>query len=398
VATLNLRRFSNPEALKAISPKHLSQLLQQFHPYFSRRGIDVSAIGGSSEFNYAGLVGVLMAPDEETPKDLTDRLYLIHDMASDDGAEVLLHEADEHGITLEGSEITPADIAIQFFLKNKELFEKKHAEQFIHKPRSFEYFQVERSSIPDFVPPDTEQIKALESDLSEWFLSKKRGGDCRVFFFPQDDGMWFMVRHGDLYKREGTMDKDKSGSICFRPEKFDVLRYDPSAGEIAIHAASKKDKEVYRKTFGFRIFGDENYFPGAEKYTLEPLRSAGSASLACDGFTEIEWVRLKEVQLAFGGPKGERVTRSADDLFSLWDSNGTKIHPSARIVKANFFVKFTDAKTPRTVTIRPSNIALYVRDHDGLTLERFLLERGFIIRKANEEEIPDEKRVNLVGV
>jgi phage antirepressor YoqD-like protein len=67
-------------------------------------------------------------------------------------------------------------------------------------------------------------------------------------------------------------------------------------------------------------------------------------------------------------------------------------------VKANFFVKFADAKTPRTVTIRPSNIAHYVRDHDGLTLERFLLERGFIIRRAEEQEIPDENRVNLVGV
>jgi hypothetical protein len=210
--------------------------------------------------------------------------------------------------------------------------------------------------------------------------------------------MWFMVRHGDLYKREGIMDKGKSGSVCFRPEKFDVLRYDITTGEIAIHAASRKDKDVYRKKFGYRIFGDENYFPGAEKYTLEPLRSAGAASLACDGFTEIEWIRLKEVQLIFGGPKGERVTRSADDLFALWERSGTTIHSSARIVKANFFVKFADAKTPRTVTIRPSNIAHYVRDHDGLTLERFLLERGFIIRRAEEQEIPDENRVNLVGV
>lgn len=398
MATLNLRRFSNPEALKVVSPNHLSQLLLPFQSYFSRRGVDVAALGSSSEFDYAGLVGVLMAPDEETPKELTDQLYLIHEMASEDGAESLVHEASEHGIDLEGTDITPADVAIQMFLKNRELLERKHAEQFIHRPRSFEYFQVEKNPIPEFTPPDADQVKALESDLSEWFLSKKRGGDCRVFFFSQDDGMWFMVRHGDLYKREGTMDKGKSGSVCFRPEKFDVLRYDVTTGEIAIHAASRKDKDIYRNKFGYRIFGDENFFPGAEKYTLEPLRSAGAASLACDGFTEIEWIRLKEIQLIFGGPKGERVTRSADDLFVHWERSGATIHPSARIVKANFFVKFTDAKTPRTVTIRPSNVAHYVRDHDGLTLERFLLERGFIIRRAEEQEIPDEGRVNLVSV
>ncbi|MCG3205710.1 MAG: hypothetical protein KCHDKBKB_02433 [Elusimicrobia bacterium] len=398
MATLNLRRFSNPEALKVVSPNHLSQLLLPFQSYFSRRGVDVAALESSTEFDFARLVGVLMAPDEETPKELSDQLYLIHEMASEDGAETLVHEAKEHGIDLEGADITPADVAIQMFLKNRELLERKHAEQFIHRPRSFEYFQVEKNPVPEFTPPDADQIKALESDLSEWFLSRKRGGNCRVFFFSQDDGVWFMVRHGDLYKREGTMDKEKSGSVCFRPEVFDVLRYDAATKEIGIHAASKKDKEVYRKQFGFRIFGDENFFPGEEKYTLEPLRAAGAASLVCDGFAEIEWIRLKEVHFLWGGPKGEREIRRADDLFASWERTERKIHPSARIVRASFSVKFADAKTPRTLTLLPSNVAHYVRDHDGLTLERFLLERGFIIRRPDEQETPDEKQGDLVRV
>jgi hypothetical protein len=57
-------------------------------------------------------------------------------------------------------------------------------------------------------------------------------------------------------------------------------------------------------------------------------------------------------------------------------------------VKASFLVKFTDAKTPRTVTIRPQNIASYTRDSDASIVETWLTARGFV-KSAPEAQDAD---------
>ena len=58
------------------------------------------------------------------------------------------------------------------------------------------------------------------------------------------------------------------------------------------------------------------------------------------------------------------------------------------LVRAAFKVKFADSKTPRSVCIRPSNIAEYTRDDDGALVEQWLTKRGFILAgqaEGNEE-------------
>jgi len=49
-------------------------------------------------------------------------------------------------------------------------------------------------------------------------------------------------------------------------------------------------------------------------------------------------------------------------------------------------VKFTDSKTARTVTIRPSNIAQYTRDSDAAVVEDWLTKRGFILAEQEDDE------------
>ena len=85
-----------------------------------------------------------MTPDSDTPKELADALYFIHEMATSEGMDELLHETDSNGITLDGNpDSTPADFAVQVYLQNKNLLERKHAEQYLTRPRSYEYFQTE---------------------------------------------------------------------------------------------------------------------------------------------------------------------------------------------------------------------------------------------------------------
>ena len=68
-----------------------------------------------------------------------------------------------------------------------------------------------------------------------------------------------------------------------------------------MHACNKGEKELYRKEFGRHVFGNEDFFPGTSKYTLEPLRRDGPASVICTDVDGMEWARLKEIQFLWRG-------------------------------------------------------------------------------------------------
>ena len=385
MATYNLRRFAQPAVLKAIAPQRLHEFLGPYRSYFEGRGLRLLPASASNGLDHERLVEVLMSPDSDTPKNLVDALYFVNEMSTDESMDLLLEEAETNGLSLDGKpDPTAADVAVQVFLQDRRLLERKHAEQYLTRPRSFEYFQTETRPVPTFRQPSRETLAALERDLDAWFERKKRGRGSRVFVYPKDDSIWFLVRHGDPFRREGSLDGARTSSVFYRPEKHDVLVYEPAPGELRMNACNKGEKETYRREFGRHLFGDEDFFPGTGKYTLEPLRTAGPVSIVCTDIDGMDWVRLKEVQFLWGGAEREIEIRKANDIFAL-EAAGRSMPSRARIIRASFHVKFTDAKNPRTVTIRPSNIAQYTRDSDADVVEDWLTRRGFVAQDEDEE-------------
>jgi hypothetical protein len=209
--------------------------------------------------------------------------------------DVLLQEAENNGISLNGNpDPTAADVAVQVSLQDKELLERKHAEQYLIKPRSFEYFQTASKKIPEFKQPTAKTLAALEKDLDDWFEKKKRGRESRVFVYPKTDAVWFLVRHGDPLRREGSLDGGQTSSVFYRPEKYDVLVYEPTIGEIRMHACGKGEKDLFRRQFGRHVSNNEDFFPETGKYTLEPLRNGGDTSIVCTDVDGMEWGRLRK--------------------------------------------------------------------------------------------------------
>ncbi|MCC6311606.1 MAG: hypothetical protein IT345_11935 [Trueperaceae bacterium] len=380
MATFNLRRFSRPEALKAIKPEHLLELLSPYRDFLSARGVALPSNGAMSDLDYEGIVGVFMTPDTDTPRELANALYFIHEMATPEGMDDLIDESGTNGISLDGNpDPTAADVAVQVWLQDSDLLERKHAEQYLTRPRSFEYFQTEASPAPKLKTPSKKTLAALEKSLDDWFVTKKRGRGTRVFVFPKNDSVWFLVRHGQPYERKGVIEDGESSSLFFRGEAHDVLVYEQSLGELRMNACSKGEKETYRTKFGLHLFGDEDFFPGTGKYTLEPLRTAGAKSLACTDVDGIEWIKLKQIEFFWGGSEKEIEVRKANDVFAALEARERKLPAKARIIRASFLMKFKDAKTPRTVTVRPSNITQYTRDDDSGIAEEWLRKRGFIL-------------------
>jgi len=327
-----------------------------------------------------------MEPDK-LPADLREAFYFIHEMATAEGMECLLDAAEQAGIEIVGTPApTPGDTAVQVWLKDRELLERKHAEQFLRSPRTFESFSTAASPVPEYRDPMplTAQMK---KDLDDFFEKKKRGRNTKVFPYVRPDGVWFLVRHGDPFKREGAIDdKGESIGVYYWPEKFDVLVLDPNEGELRINARNKGEKKEYRKVFGRHLYGDDSFFGGESKYTLEPLREKGEGAIA--PIEGMDQVFLTEVDFLWGGSFSEKEIRKADDVFGVYAARNREFPAKPPITKACFRVMFSDSDTPRTVTIKPPNVAQYTRDADSVIVEKWLKARGFIVKKGKEQNEP----------
>jgi len=383
MSTFRLSRFfSQPEILRGIDPENLLSLLADHSEALKVLGLklpDDVTVG----LDYDRLMSLLMAPDK-LPADLREAFYFVHEMATDGGMECLLEAAEEAGIEIVGNPApTPADTAVQVWLKDRELLERKHAEQFLRNPRSFQSFCADGSAVPKYRNP-LPLMPQMKKELDDFFEKKKRGRNTKIFPYVRDDSVWFLVRHGDPFKREGAIDENsESVGVYYWPEKFDVLVLDPADGELRINARNKGEKKTYRKVVGRHLYGNDDFFSVESKYTLEPLREKGEDALApVEG---MEQVLLTEVHFYWGGSHNEREIRKADDVFAAYKARSREFPAKPRIVKACFRVTFTDSETPRTVTIKPPNEAQYTRDADSVVVEKWLKARGFIAKKGKRD-------------
>lgn len=389
MATFALRHFANAEALRTVQPTHMIALLNKHADYFDARGVDFGRLNGHG-LDYDAIAGVLMTTDEQTPSALIDDLYYVDEMATKDSMDALLDAAEAAGVTLDvGDDPTPADVAVQVRLCAPALIEQKHAEQFLlQRRRTFEYFRSKNGADMTYRAPDAKRQREFETSLGIRLEAMKRSRTCTLFIFPRTDGVWFLVRRGDPFKREGSIDRAGTTSVYYRPEKYDVLKYDQSLGELSVNAeGNKKLVAHYRELFGELLFDDAQRFQDVPKYSLDPLQDDGANALICTDVEGIDSIVLKEVQIFWGGTQGEVETRRAKDLFEALRARQKDL-PKGRIVKASFVVKFAGSKTPRTVTVRRGNVASYTRDPDAAVVDEWLTLRGFV-RTAPEVQSAD---------
>ena len=335
------------------------------------------------------LAEILMTPATDMPRDMAEALFNIHEMATPEGMDRLQDAAEGRGVELGlNGEVDPAGLAVRVWLRDSTLFLEVHAEYHLTQPKSFLSYLTDTNPVPELTLPSRETLTAMEARMDVWFEKKRRGRGCRVLVYPRDGECWFMVRHGEPCRREGTHEQQgEPSSVFYRPQQHDILVYGAARGEIRIHAGSKGERELYRKCFGAYLFSDENFFPGDGKYALKPLARDGASSMNCLDVEGIEWVRLREIEILWGrGVDAEREVRKGADLFASFEKRGYRLKEEWNLQRAVFSVKFADSKIARSVTIRPSNHAKYERDDDSVFLEDWLRKRGFIIEETDEDE------------
>ncbi|HAJ89880.1 MAG TPA: hypothetical protein DCM27_02535 [Rhodospirillaceae bacterium] len=395
MATYSLNKFAQPDILKKIKDENLLQFLSPYTSYLEGRGFKPK-VNGSAQIDYDLLCRILMQPTEGIPPDMVDALFFVHEVADDEMYDELLEMAKTGNVTVP-ADCTPADLAVLLWLKDPELIKKSHAEALMMKPKSFNSFQSEKGKgkKPNF---SSSNISHLESLMDVWFEQNKRGKGCKVLSFDMDDEnkVYFLVRHGMPFKREGKIEDGETGSVFYRPEFHDVVIYDIESNELQIFNKSggKKERAMYLSAFGQVFFNDAEYFPNEDKFTLQPLLDDGVNSLSCLDIDGLAEVRLTEVQLLFRGPYNDRTILRSKDIFKSLQSRSRNFPDYGNLVAASFQVKFDGSPKPRTIKIKTPNIASFDRKEDAHVVEQWMKARGFIkLQEAETDEENDEVAV-----
>lgn len=385
----NLKRFSDPKALRSVAPEVLARFLSPYRDYLQSKGFclpeDCSTL---SDFDNLSLTAILMTPDETMPAGLVDALYFTHEMASDRAMDDLVAVADRIGLVIPETS-TPLDAAMRIWVRDREALERAHSQKHITRSRSFEHYPAE--SVVELTDPEDDKLAAMESALDEWFTRRKCGGNSKVFIYPAVDEVWFLVRHGDAYKRESAVEGYKSKGLFFRPEAFDVACYVPSTGELRIHAKTKAARDLYRRELGMLIAGDPGHFPGDDKYTLDPLMEDGQRALYCRDIPGIDSIILSSLRVKKRALllMSFYVDYSAKNVFLVFTGGEERLGERDTLIKAKFTVKFSDSEKPRSVTLYPPNKVQVCRDGDTALVETWLRKRGFVIGVRAEYEETD---------
>lgn len=389
MATFSLRKFSEPGRLKTIRPDRLITFLAPFSDYLERRGCILPSVP-SSEIDYKALAGILMHPEDSVPREMVDALYFVHEMADDEQMDELLASAKERRLALDtDDDSSPADIAVQVWLAAPDLLQEKHAEAKAIRQKNFVYFAGRHGKRRSFPHTNRDVLRLLERSLDDWFREHRRGEGSRVFVFDNGRKVWILVRHGMPFRREGSVRQGGRSSVeYYRPEIHDVLIYDTEMDDLGVHAGTKGEQDLYLRQIGAHLFGDPEYFPRADKFTLDPLIKHGRAILQCDDVPGLEGVSFVEYHRYWGGDFKELEIKKATEIFGALDDKHYLL-AGGRMVRAVFKVKFAGSKRPRSATIRPPNIAKYDRDSDSDIIETWLRLRGLIklppAQQQNEE-------------
>ena len=125
------RFFSQPGILRGIDPENLLALLADHAAALETGGLALPEVGTALGFDYELLTRLMMTPGQLPPA-LLEAFYFIHQMATPEGMECLLDAAERATPPIEilgNPAPTPGDVAVQVWLKNRELLESVHANE-----------------------------------------------------------------------------------------------------------------------------------------------------------------------------------------------------------------------------------------------------------------------------
>jgi len=390
MATLKFKRFTRPQMLRRFGRELLTKFLLEFEPQFRARELALPAPDLPEAEWYGALARLLRAP-EALPEEFSEAVFAIDEMAGPEGQEHLETAIERAGTRVAlAPRSSRADIALQVWLADRALLVRAHNERRLRRLSAFEFFgtKVVRQQRLPFVPPAPTALRELADALDAWFVRHQRGRDTtRVEVYPILGEWWLLIRHGDTYARTPKVEAQRTEILHFRPERDDVVVYNPDHDEIRVNTRTRGERNLYVKQFGRFLRGREDYFSVATTFTLDPLRHFGREALDISGLEGINRIVLREIEMAWDDAGRTTLTRLGDDLFGCVpgaEGVAEAIPRQARLLRAGFDFHFADSRKPRWVQLRLPNILRLGRHCDAGLVDRWVTRRGFRLRREKE--------------
>ena len=377
-------RFLKPLILRQMSADSLFGLLRPYLGWFKAGGVRVSS---PRDLDATALdqMSALVVAGTNIPDGLPEMLTLMDEVAEPGRHDRLLALAKKAKVRADPNDPT-ADLAAKIYLKAPGLIEDLHVELASLRPRRIARYLAVKKAIPK-VPRDWQRRCTLvEQSLQRDFQKRHRGGGTRVFPFSEGRGFRLMVRRGDTLRSQAVIDDDNaSRRLVLRPELYDVVRYDPRHGDLLINARAQADVRAYCHYVGLHVFGNQALFDSFEpppRYSLEPIRALGEASIDPGEFEAIERVTLVTLDLEHPQLDHVGVRLGPDNAFTALRLVGNRIDDSAVMTRAKLGIKLAGERRTRSVIITPSITATYEHDDGAGVIEAFLEQRGFLLTRT----------------
>ena len=365
----NLKRFSKPEFLRQINPKRLLAFLRKFP--------QGEAAVNNRDIDYDYLSEILASPEPGADTGIFDALAMIDAVSNDGNFDLLrrLIENKSYAGKL-GDDVTVADLALTIWMHEPEQLENilnRHDRSY---PRSFIYFRGLLVPRRYFVPPKPSLLQRLTRSLNKVFQRKKRGRNIKVTVLDESDEYQFMIRKGEPYSRDSAIKENgTSGSVYYRPERFDLIVLRPKIAELrlAIYRKAPWLIEAYRTLFGYVFYGEQEYFSSEDVFDLQPLLTEGAEVLVCSDVPGLKEVSLEQIKIKVR--PDEVYALHGPQAISMLHDLKPEVLAQGKVISAKFKVKFSGSLTERIVAIKNKNTAEFKYDADGAIIELWLTKR-----------------------
>ncbi|MEI6072243.1 MAG: hypothetical protein WCS31_10655 [Verrucomicrobiae bacterium] len=303
--------FCRPDFLRKLRPSTVMLLFSPYSDYLRTRGVVIPLdLDDTHDFTNLGLV--LADHRHDTPPSLVEELEVLELFSSSNN---LLSFEEDHAELVKkyrAESDTLDDVAVKILRAKPEIVWREFDRQAVKTKRSFVSYNVSRS-LP-VLPVTDDRLHAVEAKLAPWFAQEARSDACRVRAHRDENGISFLVRHGDLLNRIGVIENDgTTRSHLLRPERLDIIHYRRASHEWKISGVGNRLQDEYRKAFGFVFHSTANALAPSRRYTLDPLK-LGPACLQCPPNGPVSMARLAAVTLE--SPAGQEIEVKKGDVFA----------------------------------------------------------------------------------
>jgi hypothetical protein len=229
--------------------------------------------------------------------------------------------------------------------------------------------------------PQNEDVERLKAYLSGWFSNSKKGEQCQIACFEDEEGLLIRISRGSYLRTVARWQGNEIDFETFRPASEDIIAYEAGASRLSVKCGVKRDREKYVRGFAEFIAGNAELADVAlseRVFSLEPIRER---TFEFGGAGPISRISLIEAHIklpSLGEPvitvKSDNVLRTlAEDIPGISLDLGELVK-----VRMRFELRIEDEKRPREVSFEiapPSSSELSQKTYARI-IEEYLRDQG----------------------